>query len=380
MTTFTICPDRVLTPDGFLDGAAVEVEDGLITQILTARQGTSHGERIEIEGDLIPGFIDLQVNGGGGVLFNDSPTVDAIAAIAATHRRFGTTGFLPTLISDSRDAMAQAIAAVDAAIEAGIPGVLGIHLEGPFLNPDKRGIHDKSKIGQIDQDALDLITSSKHGKTLVTLAPECVSPDEIAHLTQRGVIVAAGHTAASYEAAMEAVACGLSGFTHLFNAMPPLASREPGPIGAAFDSADTWSGMIVDGIHVHPATLRAAAKVLGPERLILVTDAMPSVGDDQHGFKLGELEIRQVDGKCVSPDGTLAGAHLNMNQAVRNASSMLRLPLETCVRMASANPARAIGLGDEVGRIVAGMRANLVLLGQQGEVIATWIDGQSSVS
>jgi N-acetylglucosamine-6-phosphate deacetylase len=256
--SLALLPRRVLTPAGFETNRCVLIESERIGAIIDAAAVPAGARRRELDGDLLPGFIDLQVNGGGGVLFNDQPTVAGIAAIAEAHRRFGTTGLLPTLISDELDAIARAIAAVDAAIEAGVPGVIGIHIEGPFLNPARKGIHDPSKFRTLDNEAIELLSSSRRGRTLVTLAPELAPPGAIRALTERGVVVAAGHSEASYEEVRAAIGEGLTGFTHLFNAMSQLGSRAPGVVGAALDDRTSWCGLIADGIHVHPASMRIA--------------------------------------------------------------------------------------------------------------------------
>ena len=377
MTRQALLPRRVLTPSGFDMGRCVVIEGGTIAAVLPAAECPHDVERRELDGDLLPGFIDLQVNGGGGMLFNDQPTVQGIAAIAAAHRRFGTTGMFPTLISDDLDVVAQAIAAVDEAIERGVPGVLGIHIEGPFLNAAKKGIHDASKFRALDAQAIDLLSSLKRGRTLVTLAPELAPPGAVRALVERGVTVAAGHTNASYEEMRSALEDGLTGFTHLYNAMTQLGSRAPGAVGAALDDRDSWSGLIVDGHHVHPAALRIALAAKGAEHLVLVTDAMPTVGSAAKAFILNGQTIVADDGRCVSPDGTLAGSDLDMATAVRNAERLMRVDQATAVRMASASPAYAMRMSDQRGEIRPGLAADLVLVDDAREVVETWIAGRS---
>ena len=376
MTSIALLPSRVLTPAGSEADRSVLVDKGRIAAVIPASQCPPNIGKRTLEGDLLPGYIDLQVNGGGGVLFNDHPTVDGIAAIGRAHRRFGTTGFLPTLISDDLAVIERAIAAVDAAIDQGVPGVLGIHIEGPFLNSARKGIHDAAKFRTLDAASIELLSSLKGGRTLLTLAPERAPRGAIRTLVDRGVIVAAGHTAASYEDIQAGFAEGLCGFTHLFNAMTQLGSREPGVVGAALENSKSWCGLIVDGHHVHPATLRVALAAVGPERLALVTDAMPTVGWDRKEFRLGGVRIVAKDGFCTAPDGTLAGSDLNMAEAVGNAERLMRVDRATAVRMASATPASVLGLSNEVGSITAGLRANLVLADASGKVVETWIDGE----
>lgn len=369
----------VLTPNGFESGKTVIIKAGRIWRICNdADRPLSVSKVRNLNGmRLVPGFIDVQVNGGGGVLFNDSPSVEGIKAIGAAHRDFGTTGFLPTLISDDLAVMEKAIEAVDAAILQGVPGVMGIHLEGPFLNEARKGVHDASKFSEIGAAEIELLCSLKHGKTLVTLAPELTTSETIAKLTQRGVIVAAGHTQASYEQTLTALEAGLTGFTHLFNAMTPLASRKPGIIAAALQDNRAWCGIIADGHHVHPAMLRLAIRAKTADQIFLVTDAMPSVGARHKPFSLGEEQIDVADGRCVTASGTLAGSDLDMISAVKNTVDLLGLPLERAVQMASRIPARFLGLSEDVGEIKEGQRANIVALNKTLDVVDSWINGES---
>lgn len=367
---------RVLTATGVETGKAVLVEGGKIAGVVAMSEVPASAERVELDGGLlVPGYIDTQVNGGGGVLFNDSPTPEAIAAIGAAHRAYGTTGFLPTLISDDLSVVDQAMRATEQAIEQGVPGVLGVHIEGPFLNPKRKGIHDEGKFRVIDDEALALLSSLKVGKTLVTLAPERTTPDMIQRLANAGVHVAAGHTNALYGTMRQALDHGLTGFTHLFNAMSPLTSREPGAVGAALESQTAWCGLIVDGRHVDPVTLKLALRTRPLDRFMLVTDAMPTVGMSDKRFTLQGREIVVRDGVCVGDDGTLAGSDLDMAGAVRNTVQMLDVRLEDAVMMASAAPAAFLGLEGQRGRIAPGYAADFCLLNEDLSVRRTWIDG-----
>jgi len=370
---------RVLLDDGFAHGKAVLVEGGRILAVVDGGDVPSGFARRDLGGgSLVPGFIDVQVNGGGGVLFSDAPSPDAIARIGAAHRRFGTTGFLPTLISSDLDTVGTAIAATRQALADGAPGLLGVHIEGPFLNAARKGIHDASKFRIIDEPAIALLTSLNLGRTLVTLAPETTTPDVISRLTKAGVVVAAGHTNADYATIRAALDHGLAGFTHLFNAMSPLTSRKPGTVGAALDDADSWCGLIVDGKHVDPVVLRIALAAKRHDRFMLVTDAMPTVGMVDKAFRLGGRLIKVKDGVCVDEHGTLAGSDLDMATAVRNSVKMLGLSLEEAARMASRSPAEFLGLGRELGRIAPGYRADLALLDDSLAVTETWINGRDS--
>jgi len=370
---------RVMADDGLIEDRCVLLEGGRIVDIMEESDPRCRAApRYDLSGRLLlPGFIDSQVNGGGGVLFNDAPTVETIRAIGHAHRRFGTTGFLPTLISADLDVVARAIAAVQGAIESGVPGVLGIHIEGPFLNVARKGVHDPAKLRELDTSALGLLTSLRGGKTLVTLAPEMTTPDIIQKLVKAGVVVSAGHTNATYAEISTALRHGMTGFTHLFNAMSQLTGREPGVVGAALDDRGSWCGIIVDGEHTDPVVLRIALRCKPHNRFMLVTDAMPGVGTNSTSFNLQGRKITVSGNVCIDEDGRLAGSNIDMAGCVRNAVKLLQLPLPEAVRMASRYPAEFLGLGHVLGRIRAGYRANLVLADDQLNIVETWIDGRS---
>jgi N-acetylglucosamine-6-phosphate deacetylase len=379
VTGFILTNGKILSDGAFQENRSVVVEDGRIAALLPAGEAPASLPPYDLGGHfLMPGFIDTQVNGGGGILFNDDPSPEAIAAIGAAHRRFGTTGFMPTLISDDIGKMRAAMSAVRAAIADGVPGVLGIHLEGPFLNVDRKGIHEARQIRDIDEEALELMTSHGAGLVMVTLAPEGVPAAAIRRLADAGVIVSAGHSNATAAETIIALDNGLTGFTHLFNAMSQLGSREPGMVGAALQDERGWCGIIVDGHHVDPVALRVALRAKGAGRLMLVTDAMPCVGTDSVVFKLQGKAISVTKGACLDSAGTLAGSNLDMATAVRNAVRLLGLDLPEAAAMASASPADFLGLGGELGRIAPGYRADLVLADSSLEIIETWIAGSGS--
>ena len=373
----TTIAGSVFDGDKLLDEHVVAFRGDRITAVLPrTRLGRITGRHIELRNEILaPGFIDLQVNGGGGVLFNDSPDPATIAAIGAAHRRFGTTGFLPTLITDSFDAMRRAIRAVESAIDQGVSGVLGIHLEGPFLNSERAGVHDPARFRRLDEAGVRVVTSLKKGATLLTLAPELTEPAIIRRLADAGVIVCAGHSAADYDQARAAVAAGVSGFTHLYNAMTPLESRAPGMTGAAVEAEDAWFGIIADGHHVHPAAFRVAVRAKRRGGAILVTDAMPPVGARRRSFQLCGRTIRVEEGRCATADGSLAGSNLNMITAVANASRFAGIDWLEAVRMASLYPARALGLDNSLGRIRPGYKASFIAVDGKRRVTAVWIDG-----
>jgi len=369
---------RVMTDRGLETGLAVVLAGDRIVFIGPASDAPAGVRRHDLGGGLLlPGFIDIQVNGGGGVLFNDSPTPAAIATIGAAHRRFGTTGFLPTLISDELSVVGAALEATRAAMKQKTPGVLGVHIEGPYLNTEQRGIHDASRLRRMDEDGLALLTSLGAGRTLVTLAPEVAGAAMIRRLAAAGVVVSAGHTNATYAQALAGLEAGMSGFTHLFNAMSPIASRAPGVVGAALSDPRSWCGIIVDGRHVDPVVLKLALRCRPVERFILVTDAMPCVGTNLRSFTLQNKVITVRDGACFDSRGRLAGSDLDMAGAVRNAVNLLGLDLADASRMASRNPAEFLGLGGEMGRIAPGYRADLVLLDDDLATRQVWIGGQS---
>jgi N-acetylglucosamine-6-phosphate deacetylase len=371
---------RVLRENRLVEGRCVLLADGRILDIVApSARRVRRAERRDLGGQLLlPGFIDSQVNGGGGVLFNDAPSVESIRAIGRAHRRFGTTGFLPTLISTDLDIMTRAIAAVRGAIEAGVPGVLGIHIEGPYLSLARKGVHDPAKLRELDASALGLLTSLRGGRTLVTLAPEVTTPQIIEKLVAAGVVVSAGHTNATYAEISIALRHGLTGFTHLFNAMSQLTGREPGAVGAALEDPTSWCGIIVDGAHTDPVVLRIALRCKPHDRFMLVTDAMPSVGTNNDSFELQGRRIIVSGSTCLDEDGRLAGSNIDMATCVRNAISMLGLSLPEAVHMASQGPAEFLGLAHDTGRIAPGLRADLVLADEGLNVLETWIAGRSS--
>ena len=368
---------QVVVADQIWRGAEIVVTGDRIASIRPLDDAA--GDAIDLDGGwIMPGFIDTQVNGGGGVLFNDETNVDGVAAIAAAHARYGTTALLPTLISDTPDRIALALDAVDEAIAAGVPGVVGVHIEGPWLNIARKGIHDSARFRLLDDAMVELLARPRRGVVMVTLAPELARVDDIRRLAAAGVRVSAGHTEAPYDTALAAFDAGLSGVTHLFNAMPAMVQRTPGLVGAALDDPRPWCGLIVDGVHVAPAVLRIALKARGIERMMLVTDAMSSVGAAEKDFVLQGRQIRVQDGICAYEDGTLAGSDLDMAAAVANAMGMLGLEPVVAARLAAGNPAAFLGLAAERGTLAAGLRADWVRLTAAMAPVATIIGGRAA--
>jgi len=372
---FAVAADVVFDGMTVREHCAVMVADGRVTA-LARRSDVPDDMPVEKlpEGAwLAPGFIDLQVNGGGDVLFNDRPTPAGIAAIIAAHRRFGTTSMLPTLITDTEEKMRAAREAVASAMP-NEPGLLGVHFEGPFLSPEKCGVHDPSLMRAPNERDYDLLTSRKGGVTLVTLAPECVPKGFVQFLANNGVRVALGHSMASYEQTKAAIAEGLTGFTHLFNAMRPMSAREPGPIAAALERDNCWYGLIADGVHVAAPMLHLALRGRGTP--VLVTDAMPPVGGIGKPFSLYGREIVTKGERVETKDGTLAGSGIDMATAVRNCMRLLGVNLTDALAMASRAPAKALGLDNKLGRLASGFRADMIALDPLTvRVLTTWVAG-----
>ncbi len=376
MTDFAITNARVFDGTDFHNGKAVIVRNGKVDAIVESCDITENINVIDAKNQtLAPGLIDVQVNGGGGVLLNDEPNIDGIRAIMAGHRKYGTTAMLPTLITDHRDKMEAAITAVTDAISQDVPGIVGIHLEGPYLNAERKGVHDANIIRPMEDDAIDLLTRLPNGRILVTMAPEKAAKGTIKKLADRGVLVCAGHTAGTYNHVQAAIAEGMRGFTHLFNAMSPMTHREPGVAGAAMADDSTWCGLIADGYHVHPAVLKVAIHAKAKGKIMLVTDAMPTVGADEKRFVLGGEEIMATDGRCALADGTLAGSDLDMIAAVKNCVEMVGIDLGEALRMASLYPAAFLKLDDVMGRIAPGYQADMILFDDDYNVTRSWIKG-----
>jgi N-acetylglucosamine-6-phosphate deacetylase len=365
------------TGECVLHDKAIVINENQIESLVEIEKVPKDLEVLDLEGvNVAPGFIDLQVNGGGGRLFTDDPSEECVSAIYSAHKRFGTTSLLPTLISTSLEKMRQAIRTAKPLVRNRRFGVLGLHIEGPYLNEARGGAHDRKFIRQISEEEFDLLLDE--GKEVIrifTVAPEAVTEQHIRKMRDRGLVVSAGHTNATYSQAMQAFHFGVNSVTHLFNAMSQLGSREPGVVGAALDDQDVWAGIIVDGFHVDPACVRLSKKLKG-KRLVLVTDAMPNVGSAISSFKLGDLEVLCSEGKCVTEDGTLAGSALDMATAVRNCIQKVGIPMSEALRMASTYPAELLGVGSELGKIRPGYLANMVMFDNQLNVKGIVVEGK----
>ena len=371
-----LCGARVFTGEHVLDDHAVLLDGGRVADVLPMSQLPAELRREELDGGLLaPGFVDVQINGAGGVLFNDTPTAAGAAAIVAAVRPTGATGLLPTFITDRPEPRARAMAAIREA--AGMPGILGLHLEGPFLSRARKGAHDPALIVPMTDADVDALLATGLDTLLLTVAAENATPAQIRRLTDGGIIVSLGHSDAPYAVACAAADAGARGVTHLFNAMSQLGHRGPGVVGAALDHGGLWGGIIADGHHVDPAALRIALRAKrGPGRLFLISDAMPPVGVPGDNFVLSGRNVTRRDGRLLLDDGTLAGADLTMDAAVRFAVANLDVSVAEALRMASLYPATFLRLDGERGRIARGFRADLVHLDAALAVRRSWIDGR----
>jgi len=372
---------RIFDGELWWERSALVVNGDRVEGIIAADSPTD-AQRVALGGGILaPGFIDLQVNGGGGVQFNLTPDVPSIATICKTYARFGTTACLPTLITDTRQNTALAVAAGISAMEQGVPGFLGLHLEGPHLSVARKGAHDPALIRPMDEGDLVALLAARQRlpNLLTTVAAETVTPNQITRLTEGGVIVSIGHSNATYVAVKAAAEAGASMVTHLFNAQSQIGNREPGVVGAALDLGGLWAGLIADGIHVDAATIGIALRAKrGPGRVFLVTDAMSPTGTDTASFELTGRMVYRKDGALRLADGTLAGADLTMIDAVAYVHKTLGLPLEEALRMASLYPAEAIGIDGERGTLAPSKRADFVHLGDDLEMRRTVIGGATA--
>jgi N-acetylglucosamine-6-phosphate deacetylase len=364
---------RLFDGENFLADAAVVFEGRSIVAV----QPGGPGERLSDSWLLVPGFVDLQVNGAGGVLFNQAPTVDGVLAIVKTLAALGTTALLPTLIS-AQETIPAALEATAAAIRAGVAGVLGVHIEGPFINLARRGIHPAHAVAKMRDDDAALLAAPHPGVRLVTLAPEMVASRHLRHLVQSGAIVFAGHSDATFEQATAALDDGVSGFTHLFNAMTQFGSRAPGCVGAAMAHNRAGASIICDGLHVHPASVRIAHRTMGADRLFLISDCMPTVGAAEAQFVWDGETISVTHGRLAKADGTLAGAHVTMAECVQRAVKLCGIPLGDALRMATHTPARHAG-APHVGRLAPGCRADMVALDPELRPVGVWQAGERIV-
>ncbi|MFZ8198403.1 N-acetylglucosamine-6-phosphate deacetylase [Alteromonas portus] len=376
----TILAENVLIKGNWEKDQVLTIKEGVITHIEALSDSQKQREEISerVSNRLIPGYVDTQVNGGGGVMFNHAPTFKSIEIMAKAHRKFGTTTLFPTLITDDIATIESAANAVSEAIESGHPSVEGIHFEGPHLSVEKKGVHLSKYIRPLTDRELATYTRKDLGKVMITVAPENTSCDVIQDLVNQGVIVALGHSNASFDVVERAIEAGASGFTHLYNAMSPFTSREPGMVGAALLSNNTC-GIIVDHQHLHHKAVELAFKTKGPSQLMLVTDAMAHVGADEDVIDFFDTHITRVGNKLTTPDGTLAGSCLDMHGAVINCVDDIGISLEDASYMASATPSMFMGINETLGSIAVGQRANFVELSEDNSLANVWQNGEVCV-
>ncbi|MDQ7049483.1 MAG: N-acetylglucosamine-6-phosphate deacetylase [Enterobacterales bacterium] len=368
--------DFELQVSNFYDGVILHknvklrIDSGIIVQLDSNQNDLPQC----LDGLLMPGLIDLQVNGGGGVLFNDIPNVETLRRIAQAHQQYGTTAWLPTLVTDSVDKMQQAADAVSKAIGDDALGILGIHFEGPHISSGKKGVHSESFIRTISDQEWEIYQRKDIGKILLTLAPENVSTETVRKLVDLGVLVSIGHTNADCESVQALIRAGATGFTHLYNAMSGLQSRQPGAVGAAL-SSDCYLGIILDGIHCHPTAAKLAYRA--NPKLMLVTDAMPPVGTKQSRFNFFSQIIKRDGFKLTDTNGRLAGSSLDMFSALTNAKQFLDISFTEANQLASENPAKYLGLS-RYGKLVKGSMANMILIDHQEQLSNVWIKGNKT--
>lgn len=373
---FALTSTRVFDGENIRNEMAVVIDGGRIVEVVAVENLPKGVERRALNGGLlVPGFIDVQVNGGGGALLNDNPTINTVRRIAESHRKFGTTGMLPTVITDAPEILSKAIAAVKAARAENIPGVLGIHIEGPFLDKERKGAHEARFIREMTEADVAQIANADCGSIMLTLAPNRVAANLIKSLAGKGVLISLGHSEANVAEVTKALASGARAFTHLFNAMSQLNGREPGMVGAALTDHGSYCGLIADGFHVHDAAMKVALAAKPRSRIMLVTDAMPTAAGGPDSFELQGRKIHLKNGKLQLDDNTLAGSNLTMDEAVRYCVERLGVALEDALRMASLNPASFLRRDHELGSIKPGYLASLVHLDDDLHVLETWIDG-----
>jgi N-acetylglucosamine-6-phosphate deacetylase len=381
MALTALTAPRIFTGEIFLDHHGVLLEGERIAAIVPRGEIPADAAVTTLpSGVLAPGFLDAQVNGGGGLLFNQTPDVSTLAGISAAHGRHGSTGLLPTFITDRPEGMKLAIAATREAIAAGTPGIVGIHLEGPFLSVARKGAHDPALIRPLTEADVDLILGAGIETVLLTVAPENAPNRLIRRLVDGGVVVSIGHSDAGYDTVMAAADAGATGITHLFNAMSPIQNREPGVTGAALNHGALWCGVIADGHHVHAGTLAPAIRAKkGPGRLFLISDAMPTAGDANDVFYLNGRKVTRLDGALRLENGTLAGSDLTMDCAVQYTVNHLGVALDETLRMASLYPAQFLRLDHHRGRLAPQFRADLVHLDNDLATRGVWIGGERLV-
>ncbi|WP_338527172.1 N-acetylglucosamine-6-phosphate deacetylase [Erwinia aphidicola] len=380
---YALTQGRIFTGHKILDNHAVVIADGLIERVCPLEDLPAGIETRDVGGAIVaPGFIDLQLNGCGGVQFNDdiaAISVETLQIMQKANEKSGCTSFLPTLITSTDELMKRAVEVMRAYLAQNANQALGLHLEGPWLNPLKKGTHDPALIRAPDQELVDFLCANADVITKITLAPEKVDAAIIRQLRAAGIVISAGHSHGTYEEAAAGIDAGVTFATHLYNAMPATSGREPGLIGALFDSPDVWCGVIADGLHVHYANIRNAKRIKG-DKLILVTDATAPAGASIDRFIFAGKTIYYRNGLCVDENGTLSGSALTMIEAVENSVEHVGISLDETLRMATLYPTRAMGVDNQLGSIEAGKVANLTVFTRDYKIIRTIVNGNEVLS
>ena len=367
---------QIFCGERFYDDHALLVDGKSIVDIVDKNNIPENFNKMELDqGILAPGFIDLQVNGGGGVLFNNSPNKESLNTIIKAHQFFGTTSVMPTVISDSLEVLEQCIKTVTEEIKNN-SSLLGIHIEGPFFNTKYRGVHQKQYISTINSDYLNLFESLKGFPVMLTLAPECISSQQLKHLTSLGIKTLAGHSDATYDELDDAIKNGLDGFTHLFNAMGQISAREPGVVGSALHFENTFASIIVDLHHVHPSLIQLAYQLKPTGKLFFISDSMATINHGKPSFELYDEVVNELDGRLVNSEGKLAGSSITQIDAVKNAYQKCNIPLNQALAMASRYPAEYLGIANHWGSLKPGYRADLVHFDSNFKVHNAWVSGK----
>lgn len=372
MYALTNC--TIYTSKSILLDHAVIIENNLIKNITATKDLPAGINTIDLKGqNLSPGFIDLQLNGCGGVMFNGNETEQTLSIMQAANLQSGTTSFLPTFITDSDNGIKRALNVARSYMQKTENEVLGLHLEGPYISLEKKGIHPQQFIRSADTSMVDLISKNADVVAQITLAPEKNDNEVIKQLSAAGIVVSLGHSNATYQQATMAIQSGASSATHLFNAMSAMAGREPGMVGAVYDN-DIYAGIIVDGFHVDYVNVRLSKKLMG-EKLILVTDATAPAGANIEQFDFVGTTVYYKDGKCFGEDGTLGGSAVTMIESIQQCVNYVGITLEEAIRMATLYPAKAISVDHKLGSIEQGKIANLAIFNQRYQVTATVVNG-----
>ena len=360
----------------FIEHKALLIEDQHIAGIVNEDAIPTDFSLQKLDGGILsPGFIDLQVNGGGGKLFNNSPDKESLNTIISAHQYFGTTSIMPTVISDSLNILQKCTDTISNEIDNN-HSLLGIHIEGPFFNVKYRGVHQKQYINTINASYLNLFETLDKFPVMLTLAPECISIKQLKHLKSLGFKILAGHTDANYDQLEEAVKYGLDGFTHLFNAMGQISAREPGVVGSAFDFDETSASIIVDLHHVHPSLINLSFKQKPKGKLFFVSDSMATINHGEPSFELYDEVVSESNGRIINSEGKLAGSSITQIDAIKNAYQKCSIPLESAISMATLYPAEYLGVSDYIGQLKKGYRADLAHFNSNFHVQNVWLAGK----